>query len=377
MGYGFSLPDNPADHFSMGFSPTIATYINATKAQRSINSDGRLPESDYSLGQGTLGVTRNHWVRIEDGKPEFSPHFLEDFSIALENPRECRKAALCTEVTPDLDMDVCASRIQLHVFCAILMILQKGQLGIRKYDRELSGHPQNAKQIDAARYRNNQLDILDYAIDFLTGKLCPLYGENPKDGQNVRIIRLEDALANCPGKLLKDFRSILNTGMKTRDPKKIRERGGIDFAFTIWLCGLWILKRETPESGLEAYLLQWLRFLDESYPYPGNDFQALKEYSTAVQERDRAQWFDPVRNQADGADIADPTSTVATYMDAIQTTIGKHPQSTYNSPELDVKRLEWCYDIVTHEGVWFPNLADEEGDDEWILVLERAEENTG
>jgi len=385
MGYGFSLPDNPADHFSIGFIPAIAAYINATKARRSIDSDGHLLELADSLGQGTPEATRNHWVCIRNMKPAFSPQFLEDFSIALENPRECYKAALCPQSKFDL-LDASLSRNKLHVVCAVLMILQKGQLAIRKHDRDLPEHPQNAKQKDAARYRHNQLHILDRVIDSLTGKLCSLSKRGTIVVDDVRIVRLEDALANCPQRLLKDFRSVLNTGIKTRDPNKIRERGGTDFAFTVWLCGLWISQEPYAEdhkdrghskSKISAHLSRWLHFLRGSYSYDNNDREAPQEGSSAVQESNQAQWFDPVRNQAFGEDnTTDPTSTVSTYMNAIHATIDKHPQNLYNNPEVTARRLEWCYNVIIHEGVWFPNLIDREEDDEWVLFLESAEDQT-
>ncbi len=379
MGYGFSLPDNPADHFSIGFTPAIAAYINATKALRSLENGGRLKALVDSPDRGNPESIRNHCVYIRDMEPEFSRDFLEDISIALENPRECSKAALCPQSKFDL-LDAPLSRNKLQVVCTVLMILQKGELAIRKHDRDLPERPQNIKQVDGARYRQNQLDILDRVIESLTRRLSRLSNRNTSAVECVHIIRLDDALEECPKRLLKDLRSVLNTGMKSRDPNKIRERGGTDFAFTVWLCGLWISQQPYPEEHqdqeylemeISAHLSHWLRLLHQSYPYDGKDGQAPHHHSSAVQEVQRAQWLDPVRNQAFGkGTIADPASTVATYMDAIRATIDKHHRSIYNNPEVTEQRLEWCYKVIKYEGVWFPNLTDKEEDDEWVLCLE-------
>jgi len=386
MGYGFSLPDNPADHFGIDFTPAIAAYINATKALRATKSGESLPVQADSLKQENPENTRAHWICVRDMEPEFSPGFLEDFSIALENPRESFRAVLCPQSTFDL-LDSPLSRNKLHVICAILMILQKGELAIRRQGQNLPKPPQNTKQDDAARYRNKQLDILDRVVESLTKILSPLSDEEMSIVKGANIVRLEDALKEFPKRLLKDLRSVLNTGMKSRDSHKIKERGGTDFAFTVWLCGLWISQqphaeedqdRELSGTGVRARLLQWLCFLHQFYPYHASDGRPPLDLSSGVKVTDRAQWLDPVRNQASGRGaISDVASTVASYMDAIHATVDKHPQSIYKNPAVTETRLAWCYNVIKHEGVWFPNLTDKEEDDEWVLFLEGEDDQTG
>ncbi len=386
MGYGFSLTDNSADHFGIDFTPAIAAYIKATKAPRATKSDKSLSVQADSLKQENPESTRAHWVCARDMEPEFSPDFLEDFSIALENPRESFKAVLCPQSKFDLSNGL-ISRNKLHVICAILMILQKGELVIRRQGQKLPTSPQNTKQEDAARYRNKQLDILDRVIESLTRKLSPLSAKEMGIITGAHVVRLEDALGECPKRLLKDLRSVLNTGMKSRDPQKIKERGGTDFAFTVWLCGLWLSQQPHAEeqqdweqhgTGISARLSQWLRFLHESYPNHGSDGRASHDSSSGVQETDRAQWLDPVRNQASGRrTVSDVASTVASYMDAIHATVDKHPQSIYKNPAVTETRLAWCYNVIKHEGVWFPNLTDKEEDDEWVLFLESEDDQMG
>lgn len=414
MGYGFSLPDNPADHFSIGFSAAIASYINTVKERRSGKKD-LTDGSTSNLDQSTPEEITTHWVRIHNKEPESSPNFLEDFSIAIENPRECRYADTSSR-TSELNLqDPFVSRNKLHVMCAVLMILQKGQLSIRKHDRYLPEKPQNARQVDAARYRQRQLEILDLCVSNLYDKLRILVASRAEGNGKGRIFKLEDIFTSTPKHLLKDIRSILNTGLKTRDPTKIRERGGIDFAFTIWLCGIWLLHHcpiepstdqtsEDVEStpALPTTLSKWLSFLEYTYPFPSTQPATTPStYATAVQEADRAVWFDPVRNplhdecrptnyahptNSEGESIAEgkcyagsreakSAAEIRSYVDAVKATVEKHPNSIFNDDNVNRERLAWCLESVRAEGVWMPDLrggemGEGDGDDEWVLLIE-------
>ncbi len=370
MGYGFSLPDNPADHFRIDFSPAIAAYIKTVKDRRSTQDQepATLVREDMSI----------HWVRVRENV-EFSPCFLEEFSIAIENPRERLEADANLHSNPSV-LNAYPSRNKLHVICAVLMIIQKGQTSIRKHNRDLPEHPQNTKQVDAARYRQNQLHTLNYAFESLKSDLISLLSTGTDACQSFRILRLEDLLTETPEKLKKDIRSVLNAGLKTRDPRKIRERGGTDFAYTIWLCGLLMNHRQdidkqeqaaASESTFDSQCSKWLRFLHQMYPPEEITLQRSDYDSNAGSNGDRATWFDPVRNSgAEGDGTAEVASTVASYLDAIRTCTERHPQSLYNDLEVTPGRLTWCYNVVRNEGVWVPNMQDGEEDDEWMLYLE-------
>ena len=378
MGYGFSLPENPADHFALGFSSTIAAYIDDVKLRRYGELGDTEPEMTQGLRHETTKETNIHWVRVQKGVPEFSPDFLEEFSIAIENPRERRKNEKSLRSSLNL-MDRSLSRNKLHVLSAVFMILQKGQSAIRKHDHSLPGNPQNSRQVDAARYRQNQLYILDQVLLALAGRISSLYETNSEYCREFRIVRLEDILIESPKRLQKDLRSVLNVGLKTRDPVKIKERGGIDFAFTVWLCGLSIVNRENrgkhepfePSSNFNERCSRWLDHLQKLYTQEESEVPTDKDYSAAVVKDDRAAWFDPVRNSiSEEGGMADSTSTVTSYLDAIRSCIKKHPQSLYNKAELSLTHLAWCYNVIRNEGVWVPNVRDREGDDEWVLFLD-------
>ena len=401
MGYGFSLPDNLADHFSVGFSPAISAYIRATRARRlafsSVSESREVSSSTFATRDAKIknehaiesvdiieteepAAQDIHWIRVLDREYVFSPHFLEGFSIAVENQRERFEADKCPP--PDGNFwDRPISRNKLHVICALAMILQKGRAAIRQLDKDLPERPHNARQVDAARYRQGQLRILEWVLGFLHSTSMSFKGISKSDnGKSTQIMRLEHTMTALPKRLLKDFRNVLNAGLKTREPRKIRERGGNDFAFTIWLCGLCLYAsthKKTPEettaseADLEPHLLRWLQFLYETYSENQSRLPSSEMSKTAKHPIEENEWFDPVRNQNAQEDL----SLVATsYLDAVHAAVAKHPQSVYNDPKLTATRLEWCLNVVLMEGVWFPDLQDheQEEDDEWVLFLEHG-----
>ena len=398
MGYGFSLPNNQADHFSIAFSPAISAYIRSVRARRSAMGSKAEHEGDANNGvenenprmkngqpMESVDITETeepaekeiHWVSTLKSDYEFSPWFLADFAIAVQNPRERLEV---DNNPPDNGnfWDSPLSRNKLHVICAVFMILQKGQAAIKKHDEDLPQCPQNVRQIDAARYRRSQLQILETVLRSLGGKLKSYLGFNTSsDTESVRIIRLEHTLVKSPQRMLKDFRNVLKAGMGSRDPGKIRQRGGTDFAFTVWLCGIWVSQdmrhdqvgKAHADAELEPRLLLWLQFLREAYPENAEIKQSNGNTETDTHSMDGTEWFDPIRNKEAEGDLS---LVIASYLDAIRVAVAKHPQSLYNDPKITAERLQWCLNIVRMEGVWYPNLQEdgEEEDDEWILFLD-------
>lgn len=398
MGYGFSLPNNEADHFSIAFSPAISSYIRSVRARRSAmgskaehggDASNGAENEDLKMKNGqpmeSVDITETeepaekviHWVSTLKGDYEFSPCFLADFAIAVENHREHGKV---DNDPPDNGnfWDSPLSRNKLHVICAVFMILQKGQAAIKKHDEDLPQCPENVRQIDAARYRRSQLQILEKVLGSLGRSLKSYVGSNTSsDTKSVRVIRLEDTLTSSPQRMLKDFRNVLKAGMRSRDPKKIRERGGTDFAFTVWLCGLWASQdmrheqegKAHADAELEPRFLLWLQFLSKAYPENAETKQSDGNPDTDTHGMDGTEWFDPIRNKDAEGDLS---LVIASYLDAIRVAVAKHPQSLYNNPKITAERLQWCLNIVRMEGVWYPNLQEDgqEEEDEWMLFLD-------
>ena len=397
MGYGFSLPNNPADHYSIAFSPAISAYVKNAKALRRAHhsrsnftkpptsSDptmtttvpvGDLADrSSYSSESANMVITETsvqreiHWVRLTQDGHEFSSHFFRDLSIAVENPRERQLKELMPLTSKLIFDEVPLSRNKLHVLCATVMMLQKGQAAIRKYDHNLPEYTKNANQIDGARYRESQLSILRSVLHSLQNSMRSYIGIGADDQPHPQILRLQHTFIDMPKSLLKDYRNVLFAGMNTRDPRKLRERGGSDFAFTVWLCGLCVFadKVEKPvKDGSSSRLSTWLRYLQAAYPRTASTLAVKGEKLESDEEL--THWFDPVRTGLACEDAAEAKS----YLKAIQTVVAKHPNSVYNDTMVTVSYLDWCMHIVRMEGVWFPNLREsthEKNDDEWVMFM--------
>ena len=372
MGYGFSLADNPMDHCVL---PT------AQKSRFQRLGIETLAPGDQQLAQAAdLGNYHKesgkgiHWVRLynqaidEGGRRApyvFSPQYLHDTARALANERESKANNLCLLDQSDLVNEV-LSHNRFKVMCAITMLLQKKHSDIVQYNFNLPQWPANEKQFHAARYRQGQLHILRSVHTSLLDRLAGLAGLQDPESRDARVIRLEHTLTETPKCLLTDYRAVLNAGLGTRNPEKIKERGFTEYAFTIWLCGLWLWRTpknkdldKNPGSGHHNGLLQSLSFLDDVYLKPPyTDSSATMHRST---ERSSASTCDA---------YIEPL--VASLLDTVQAAVQKHPDSLYNSPACTQERLLWCLNIVREESVMSPNLEGKSGEvnDELLLFLD-------
>ena len=369
MGYGFSLADNPMDHCVL---PT------PQKSQSQRLYFETLAPGDQRLAQAAdLGNYYKesgkgiHWVRLYnqaiDGGGRrapyvFSPQFLHDTARALANERESKANNLCSLGQSGLTNEV-LSHNRLKVMCAITMLLQKKHSDIVQYSFSLPQWPANEKQFHAARYRQGQLHILRSVHASLLNRLAGLAGLQDPESRDARVIRLEHTLTETPKCLLRDYRAVLNAGLGTRNPAKIKERGLTEYAFTIWLCGLWLWRTlqykdldQNPGSGHHNRLLQSLSFLDDVYlklPYTDSSHNMHQ-----LTEKSSASTCD--------------APLVASLLDTVQAAVQKHPASLYNSPACTQERLLWCLNIVREESVMSPNLQgkSDEVNDELVLFLD-------
>ncbi|KAL9103111.1 MAG: hypothetical protein Q9163_001822 [Psora crenata] len=385
MGYGFCIPNNMADTFGLGFSKAVSRHIQATKSARSgPPRGGESHNEDNMLSNDPSQVAEQHWVRLkplillEDKANErqfqhqFSPYFLEQFSIALENKREhvqhntgslpvaygiSQTEVQCTAVTG-------LSRNRFHVLNALIMLLERSRTEIRQHDALLLGRkPANRRQQDAAIYRSHQLTILDGTLAELNYTLNIIMGDEIFNG----VVRLEHILTLGPKLLVKDLRSLLHVALGTRDAKKIKERRGDECAFALWLCGLWILHRAgdvNDETALGSRLVSWLDFLDQTYGLP----------SPTLDEHPTNSGLGPLNNGM-AFDPASDSVVAASYMEAIDATVEKHPRSLFKSKgNVTVPLLLWCLEVVRDEGVRIPQPSGTaiEQEDEYTLFLENG-----
>lgn len=407
LGYGFSIFRNTADFCRLAVSPELKERIANVKNIRATlgskketaigNLDGRLNESvpeakrkinehylDQEVGPANLKYREAgasnlrqsdpahqdmQWIRLtstcmkenilnSQASCEFSPGFLSDMSIAFANKREIAHSDFQLRSSINLS-SAQSSRNKLHVACAVTMILQRQQMAITKHDFDLPMWPQNERQFHAARYRRNQLQILNYGIDSLLSYLRELTERKKAAGGDVRTIRLEHILTENSQEILTDFRAALNAGLGTRNAAKIRKNRWVECAFSLWLCGLWVHAHRGGVSGLSdstCKILRWLNFLRKVYifpiePGPHDGQSGMEGYHDASE---------------------DIPLLCESFMAVVEAAVKKNPRSLYGDSGVTAARLAWCLNIIREEGIMCPNLDGKTGedDDEYILFLE-------
>lgn len=423
IGYGFSLFRNSADFCSLHISSEIKQRIatikqlgSTSKNLETVNtgnkmtSENRPPNNlapnlkiidletplSEDLGQKMVsgGANRSNsdqlaqslnqnlqWVCLkpiilggnldhDQTSYKFSPGFLADSSIAFANKREITEFNFDLKSCVDFS-STRFSRNKLHVLSAVAMILQKQQMAITKHDSNLPPWPQNEKQFHAARYRRNQLQILESVIESLLGSLGNLAGLRNPTSRAIAFVRLEIILTEPSQGFLTDFRAILNAGLGTRNAAKIRKNCWVECVFTLWLCGLSLWHQHNAQANSSSFgssfsskILQWLGFLRHFYGTP-----------TKIESSSKPIHRDLHRVRiSDGSD--DETRLLCTsFLAVIQTAILKNPHSLYGSSDVTVNDLEWCLNIIREEGVMCPNLEGKAGEeyDEFVLFLDDAE----
>lgn len=289
---------------------------------------------------------------------EFSPGFLSDMSIAFANKREIAHSNFQLPSNVNLS-SAQSSRNKLHVACAVTMILQRQQMAITKYDCDLPMWPQNERQFHAARYRRNQLQILNCGIDSLLSYLRELTELKKPVGGDVRTVRLEQILTDNSQEILTDFRAALNAGLGTRNAAKIRKNRWVECAFSLWLCGLWVHSHRGGASRLSdstCRILRWLNFLHRVYRFT-TDFRPPERQFGMEGDRDASE---------------DIPLLCESFMTVVEAAVKKNPRTLYGDSAVTAARLAWCLNIIREEGIMCPNLDGKTGedDDEYVLFLE-------
>lgn len=289
---------------------------------------------------------------------EFSPGFLLDMSIAFANKREIVHSNFQLRSSINFS-SAQTSRNKLHVACAVTMILQRQQMAINKHDFDLPMWPQNERQFHAARYRRNQLQILNHGINSLLSYLREVTELKKLVGGDVRTVRLEHILTDNSQEILTDFRAALNAGLGTRNAAKIRKNRWVECAFSLWLCGLWVHAHREGASRLSdstCKMLRWLNFLRRVYVF-------------TIDLRPHEGQFG-IEGDHDASE--DISLLCESFMTVVEAAVKKNPRSLYGDSAVTAARLAWCLNIIREEGIMCPNLDGKTGedDDEYVLFLE-------
>ena len=391
MSYGFSLFRNPADVCRLAVPIESRHNLGIREANLSVE-DGSDGEDIAALSQKGQAEQDLHWVRLivnsacakqqNQSAYEFSPHFLQKCSKMFANKREVATSCFFSQASIDF-FGGQLSRNTLHLLCAVIMILQKQQQAITQHNYKLPKWPESTKAFHAARYRRNQVHLLNVLTEHFLQLLHKLGGIKSFSGRNERLVRLEHILTQSPPGLMPDFRAALHAGLGTRNPAKIRSKGWVECAFTLWLCGLW-LWRITQNRGVDdsqdpifiSHILSWLSFLERVYGCPDviKADEEIKFQST--KENEDMEMSPQARNPDFQAQqpATDDVSIAKSYLAVVEAALRKNPQSLYGSPNVTTARLVWCLNIIREEGMMAPNLDGKTGeeDDEFILFLENG-----
>ena len=293
----------------------IALYNDNSKCQCAEASScrltsGSLPTSDEHVKSGASGSQENlsdlqaptlgvGWARLTRGHDlrcrsktlpyEFSSDFFNDASIAFSNQREFRQC-IRHQVFESMLSESGPTRLSLNVICATYMILQRQESDILQYDVQLPQWPKNEKQFHAARYRRSQLQTLTTILHSILHQMRILCGADLSWPRDIRVVRLEHILDESPEPLSGDFRAALRAGVGTRNPAKIKANGWVESAFTIWLCGLWILcqpdlipSHSPSRMSLRRKTCEWIDFLRRAY---GQGFEKAGRHDPAEARED-------------------------------------------------------------------------------------------
>ena len=367
MGYGFTIPNNQADHFGLGFNATVSTTIHEVKWRRRVKTlDGSERVKEVAEGPDDQAISEQHWLCLKqslsqgdnaDIRPhhEFSPQLLEHFSITIENRRErkgegCHWAKSANSLTPSN-----FNRNKFHVMTSMIMLLEQSLHNIRANEDKLV-LPKNDKQVQASIYRQGQLNIVESTLAELRGYLQNLLQMGPMNG----VLQLNDILTLGPNRFAHDLRNLLLVALGTRDEKKIRELRGEECAFTMWFCGLYVIRDSivaTHDSPFVRRLASWLEFLKAQYDWQMSDM--MPPY------RDRQ----PPRVHLEDSDVIE---IACSYVLAVRAAVMKHPNSIFASPIITERLMIWFIEIVREVGMRVPH-PDSEGkeqNDELVLFLE-------
>lgn len=387
MGYGFCLESNQADSFNLSYSPALSQHIDTAKARRKDSSyTGHQSETPLAqpkrISSATLSMCEDmqspthprsdptplkdiKFVTLAEDDYRFSPGFLADCSLALLNGRERNQGMACAPHDYKFSTES-ISRNKLHTLCTIMMILHEKRADIRRHDHSLPPTPRTQNQQYASIYRSSQLRILDGVLACLSSTLQSI--TQLKVHQQPRIVHLSDILTHhLPKSLKPHFREVVHAGLGSRDPHKVAQRRGVEFAFAVWLCGLRLLHQSGDLAAAEPVLDRWIGFLCAHY-----DAQAATE--------DTKSWLARVATASSSSDAQEVVDTAGSYVKAVEAAVEKHPESIYKDEwALGLSNLMWCLVAAREERVRCPTVTESgmmgEEDDEFVLVIDL--EDTG
>ena len=355
MGYGFSIPYNEADAFTLALSmPSCIEKMENISPAELENSAVFENPLDTPSRDDTQGLSpETYYIRYDPeaslGVSSHNSDILVALTSKLANSRELQNFRTALASVRDASS---SSHIKTTVACQFLTELRHQLSKITRHDEELPIVPQSMRQIHAAIYRRSQKRIIHDVITFLENLLeRTIYHEHR--AVNLKVV-LEQSLLSFRSQ----FRAAIHHSLRTRNPEKLREGGYQDLVFTIWVCTLWMCchvdeeVRFSPDTkaSFMNHLKPWFRFLRQTYG-PG----------------------DGTANHSD----AECRDIVSSYLPIITSYAAQSPESIYANPGWTVDFLQWGFKIVQEEGFHCPALAGSRGEQTgYMLFLEGRDDES-
>ncbi|KZF19202.1 SET domain-containing protein [Xylona heveae TC161] len=276
LGYGFCLPSNPFDQFSLklrlpNFGPiSIIRPLLEASEHTSVTKD--MIEGIYFV-RGTNHFTKGY----ESSVPEYSafpPELRAIFSILVANPDELNRMQ-ANAAKNRFPTDGISGRMQLAVMNQLLMALRRKYAAIVQHDARLPQKPANACQEKAKVYRDGQIQILRETIGRLERRLKLATRSNEGGPGSEELLTLDNALQflrHAWRDAYDDLKRLLKDTFGTANIRELREAGWEEGVWAIWLCAVrhQIEKRHINSvdgeqtSPYSSKLTGWLRGLDEA-----------------------------------------------------------------------------------------------------------------
>jgi hypothetical protein len=350
LGYGFSLFKNPADAFRL-----LLRNMNASERLLRLNATNKAtgpeetkPKSHISIASGTtVSSPQVYTLKSATSKTPFhiaNPALIETFSVLIANKRELNKIYANKDGVSSLFHGSHVTHNQAKVASSLTIELERKYNGITKFDSELPPWPKNNRQFHAARYRRNQLHILQSNIDSLSALL---QGVN---SAKTRLVRLEEILAPSVTSTPNEMRAGMYQVLRTRNAERIRKSGHAELVFTLWICSCCLKASEVEDDSPLGSILYgphgWLEFLKETYGLP------------PMQEG--VQWRLPGYLLQDGLDPEydedEEHAIVTSYLKVVKSMMEELPDSIFADDRWNIGLLTWALRIVHEEGLVCPPL---------------------
>ena len=387
LGYGFSLFNNAADVFGLVLRtvPAHQKFAKDKERQEKSEDEGEEPVGSSTVSEHLYEMTSNQPFQESPANhnPAMTPlttgvyyltsamntsfsvgnqQLVETLSDMLANNRE-RK----TFATTSLGVGTQSSlkplpHNRLRVVSTLFMELQRKLLAITAHDALLPPWPLKDRQFHAARYRRGQVQILETNIESLKRELRAAHTKKS------RLVRLEDILAPSTTPPPNKLRAAVHHVLRTRDAGKIRRGGYGDLVFTLWFCSSWLLRAEGMRSDCALFqniFNDWLDFVEKVYGPPpletdGCGSRGNQTDLTVGSPQREIHGYE----KYDGDEYAIAES----YLDAVKTISERYPWWKSTEDQWTVTFLRWGLHIVQEEGLMFPGLDGEAGDEFVVFV---------